>query len=122
MSKKILIVEDEEALLRLLSDEIKKHGYEVVEAVDGVEALTKFKKEKPDLLLLEIVMPKKNGFEVLEEIRLKLKSKVPVIVISNLDQPDDVETGKRLGVTDYIVKSNISIRDLLIKIHQVLEV
>lgn len=120
MPKKILIAEDEPSLLTVLSKKVKSLGYTVVEAKDGVQALNQFTKEKPDLILLDVVMPIKNGFDVLEEIKMKQKSKVPVIILSNLNESQDIETGKNLGAVDYITKSNLSLREIMVKINNVL--
>lgn len=121
MPKKVLIVEDEIQMLQVLSGKVKQLGYEVIEAEDGLEALKKYKQEKPDLILLDIILPKKSGFEVLEELKLKLKSKTPVIILSNLGQENDIKTGKELGAVDYILKANVSLRDLMVKINNYLE-
>ena len=121
MPKKILIAEDEPSLLSVLSKKVKSLGYTVFEAKDGEQAINIFKKEQPDLVLLDVVMPIKNGFDVLEEIKMKQKSKVPVIILSNLSESQDLETGKNLGAVDYITKSNLSLRDITVKIHNVLE-
>ncbi|MBI3443410.1 response regulator [Candidatus Woesebacteria bacterium] len=121
MAKTILIVDDEPALLKALSSKVLSLGYRVVEATNGDQAISQFKKEKPDLVLLDVVMPQKNGFEVLEELTIKMHSRVPVIILSNLEQNQDIETGKNLGAKDYIVKSNISLRDIMIKIHNTLK-
>ncbi len=120
MPKKILIAEDEPSLLNVMSKKVKSLGYTVIEAKDGQQALDKFTKEKPDLILLDVVMPIKNGFDVLEEIKMKQKSKVPVIILSNLNESQDIETGKNLGAVDYITKSNLSLRDIMVKINKVL--
>lgn len=120
MLKKILVAEDEKPLLTSLTNKLKKAGYKVITAVNGEEVLEKFQKENPDLLLLDLVMPKKNGFDVLKEIKYKIKSKIPIIVMSNLDQKQYIEASKHLGVTEYLVKSNISLKDLLIKVNSIL--
>lgn len=121
MQKKILIVDDDPALLNVLSSKVKSLNYTVIEAKDGEQALTKFKKEHPDLVLLDIVMPLKSGFEVLEEIRIKQNSKVPVIILSNLAESQDIETGKNLGAADYITKSNLTLKEIMVKINKAIE-
>ena len=121
MKKKILIVEDEPSLLRLLSNEIKDLDYDVVEARDGEQALILFKKERPDLVLLDIVLPLMNGFDVLERIKIKQRSKVPVIIISNLSGQGDAELAKNLGALDYLIKSKMTITEIMIKVNKSLE-
>ena len=120
MSKKILIVEDDASIRTMLEDKLKNSGYETVVAVDGEKAIQQFKKQKPDLVIADLIIPKKSGFQVIEEIRIKLKSNIPIIVLSNLDQQQDRETATRLGVNEYIIKSNISLRDLEITINLLL--
>lgn len=117
MTKKILIAEDEKPLRDTLTSKLKDANYEVVEAKNGHEVLEKIKIEKPDLILLDIVMPEKNGFEILEDLRIKQNDKTPVIVLSNLEEKEDVERGKNLGISEYITKSDISLNDLVVKIH-----
>jgi len=118
---KVLIVEDDPALLKVLSSKVKSLNFSVIEAKDGEQALNKFKKELPDLVLLDIVMPLKSGFEVLEEIKIKQKSKVPVLILSNLSESQDIETGKNLGASDYIIKSNLTLKEIMIKINKALD-
>ena len=121
MQKKILIVEDDPALLDVLSSKVKSLDYTVIEAKDGEQAIIKFNNEFPDLILLDIVMPLKSGFEVLEEIRIKYQSKVPVIILSNLSEPQDIETAKNLGALDYIIKSNLTLKEIMVKINNAIE-
>jgi len=121
MQKKILIVEDDPALLSVLSTKIKSLNYTVIGAKDGQQALNKFEVETPDLVLLDIVMPLKSGFEVLEKIKIKLKNKVPVIILSNLAESQDIETAKNLGAIDYITKSNLTLKEIMVKINKAIE-
>ena len=86
MAKKILVVEDENALQKVLVDTLTKAGYESVVAKNGLEALQKFEEEKPDLILLDILLPEGSGFDVLEKIRVKFDSKIPVIIVSILGE------------------------------------
>ncbi len=115
--KKILIVEDEPQMQKVLERKISGIGYKTAVANDGVQALQKIFKDDISLVLLDLVMPTKSGFDVLEEMKAH-GSKIPVIVLSNLGEDDDVETAKRLGAKDYFVKSNISLRDIVAKISQ----
>ncbi|HLD04059.1 MAG TPA: response regulator [Candidatus Dojkabacteria bacterium] len=121
MAKKILIAEDETSLLEILKNRVEQLGFKVVTARDGEETLQKFAEEKPDLILLDILMPKVNGFEVLEELKVKQKSPVPIIILTNLDQAEEVERGKSLGAVDYIVKTNISLKDLMTMVNNYIE-
>ena len=97
------------------------HNPEVGQASDGEEALNLLLQQgvKPDLVLLDLILPKKNGFEVLETIRQEpTLEKLPVIIISNLGQPSDIERGKSLGVIDYFVKARLSIDELVNKVKE----
>jgi DNA-binding response OmpR family regulator len=120
MPKRILIVDDDSLVLHILSSQLKNINYSVIEARNGNEALDKFKTERPDLVLLDVVLPITSGFEVLEKIKIELKSNVPVIILSNLDEPEDIETGKKLGAIDFINKSNLSLKEIIDKIHKAL--
>ena len=111
MAKKVIIAEDEPSLAKILNKKVISLGYETYMAPDGDEALKLFRRIQPDLLLLDIIMPKKNGFEVLQEIRSVDKSEVPVIIVSNLESNKDIDAGESLGAK-YITKSNISLRNL----------
>jgi DNA-binding response OmpR family regulator len=121
---KILLVEDDQFLSALLKNRLEKEKFEVTLAHDGDGALQALRDMEPDLILLDIILPGKSGFEVLEEVQadpqLSDKKGVPVIVISNLGQESDVERGKELGVVDYFVKARISIDDLVKKVRNAL--
>ncbi len=114
---KILIVEDDKFLRLLLERKLKNENFEVVAAEDGEETLEKIVTEKPDLILLDIILPKKSGFAVLEEINKDENLKrIPVFIISNLGQPEDIERGKNLGAKEYFVKAGLSLEELIKKI------
>lgn len=117
----ILLIEDDPFLSSVLRLKLEKESFRVVRAADGEEALNLLTEQgiKPDLVLLDLILPKKNGFEVLETIRQDpLLEKLPVIIISNLGQPSDIERGKALGIIDYFVKARLSIEELVDKIKQ----
>ena len=119
MPKKILVIEDDKFLRRVYESKLPKEGYLVVSAVDGQEGIDKMKAEVPDLVLLDLIMPKKTGFDVLLEVRqIKNLAKIPILVLSNLGQEEDIERSKKLGATDFLIKSNMSIKEILEKIKQ----
>ena len=120
MQKTILLIEDEQNLRDILKKKLIDGGYIVLEAKDGEEGIKSYIENKPDLVMTDIIMPKKTGFDLIEEIRIKYKSNVPIFVISNLDQPNDREMGKNLGVNMYFVKSDISLKNLLIEVNKAL--
>jgi DNA-binding response OmpR family regulator len=118
---KILIIEDEEALLLMLAERLERDGYESLTAKDGEEGLLKMKEEKPDLVLLDIVMPKIGGFEVLEAMQQDpALQKIPVIIISNSGQPVEIGRAKTLGVKDYLVKTEFDPEEVVAKVRKIL--
>ncbi len=119
---KILVVEDEEILLTALSEELKQAGYDVVGGRDGVEGVEKAVSEKPDLILLDLVMPRLDGIAALKQMKEKPESKdVPVVILTNLSDYDKVSEALSLGAMDYLVKANYRLEELTSKIKTVLE-
>lgn len=120
---KILIVEDEEVLLDVLKNKLEKEGYEVVAAVNGEEGLKMIDEERPDMVLLDIVMPKIDGFEVLEKLKNKGRlPALPVIIISNSGQPVEVDRAIEYGVRDYLVKAEFDPQEVVDKIKKHLNI
>lgn len=120
--KKILIIEDEEILLDVLKKKLSQAGYEIAVARDGEEGLFSMRASRPDLILLDIVMPKKSGLEVLEEMRSdKNLQDISVIVISNSGQPVEIDQVLKLGVKDYLVKTQFDPQEVLSKVKQQLD-
>jgi len=114
---KILIIEDEEVLIDVLEKKLTYEGYEISVAKDGEEGLKKIKEVKPDIVLLDIVMPKMNGYEVLEVLQKDTKlAQIPVIIISNSGQPVEIDRALRLGAKDYLVKAEFSPEEVLEKV------
>jgi DNA-binding response OmpR family regulator len=117
MAKKILIIEDEEILSSLLSKRLEREGYEIVVAPDGEVGVETMKEQKPDLVLLDIVMPKKDGFQVMEEMQAdEALSKIPVVIISNSGQPVELDRAKKLGAKDWLVKTEFDPQEVLDKV------
>ncbi|OGY64072.1 MAG: hypothetical protein A3I89_02245 [Candidatus Harrisonbacteria bacterium RIFCSPLOWO2_02_FULL_41_11] len=115
--KKILLIEDDPFLSSLLGNRLKKEGFDLTLVRNGNEAMKALKTQKPDLALLDIILPGKSGFEVMEEIKLDPQTaKVPVFIISNLGQDTDVQRGEELGAKEYIVKARISIDEIVEKV------
>ncbi len=122
MPKKVLIAEDEIFLSKVLSQKLRNDGFEVSVASDGVDAITKIKSEKPDIVLLDLMMPQKDGFQVLREVRSDPEIKdTPVIVASNLGQKSDQEQVEAIGVQKYIIKSNLTIYQIVEEVKKCLE-
>ncbi|MDP3958136.1 MAG: response regulator, partial [bacterium] len=119
--KKILIVEDEQILGDILLNKLYEEGYGAFWELDGEAGLAKMREVKPDLVLLDILMPKKDGYEVLEEMGKDPALKdIPVIVISNSGQPVEIERILKLGAKDYIVKAQFSPDEVLEKVEKYL--
>jgi DNA-binding response OmpR family regulator len=119
---KILVVEDETFLVKIYAVKLKKEGYDVSIANDGEAAVKMAADVKPDLILLDLILPKMNGFEALEKIRANAENKkTPVIVLSNLGQEEDIKRAESLGADDYLVKANFSIQDIVTKIRETLD-
>lgn len=116
---KILIIEDEQPLVDLLSTKLSKEGYDVSYAYDGEDGYKLIGKIKPDLILLDIVMPKMDGYEVLEKLN-EAGNKIPVIIISNSGQPVEIEKTKKLGAVDHLIKTEFNPIDVLNKVHDCL--
>ena len=117
--QKILLVEDDKFLGKMLAKMLESHNYEVVLAGNGREGLLKASNSNPNLILLDIMLPDIDGFDVLETIRQDEKiKKIPVIIISNLGQPEDMQQGKSLGAKDYLVKSDMSLDEVVAKVRK----
>lgn len=115
--KKILIVEDDKFLGKMLSKMLEGSNYDISIASSGKEALAKAVSENPSLILLDIMLPDLDGFDILQSLKNnEATNKIPVVILSNLGQPEDVEQGRKLGVLDYIVKSDFSLDDVVKKV------
>lgn len=122
MAKKILLIEDDPFLSSLLGNRLKKEGFDLDTVKSGNDAMKALRAKLPDLVLLDIILPGKSGFEVLEDIKSEPPvARVPVMIISNLGQDSDMERGKELGAVEYIVKARVSIDDLVKKIKDYLK-
>jgi len=118
---KILFIEDETALQRTLSAVMEQVGHSVTNAYDGEKGLELAQGTAPDLILLDLILPKMDGFSVLEKLKGDEKTKsIPVIVLTNLESVDDVEKVIGLGATTYLVKANYDLDDIVGKINEVL--
>ncbi|OGL87477.1 hypothetical protein A3I40_01405 [Candidatus Uhrbacteria bacterium RIFCSPLOWO2_02_FULL_48_12] len=110
---KILVIEDDKFLNKLYSDQLRREGFEVSMAISGDEGLSKVLNENPDLVILDIVLPHKNGFDILSEMKLHAHTKnIPVLIVTNLGQDADIKTGLELGAVGYLVKTDFSITKL----------
>ncbi len=119
--KRILFVEDEFTLQKTFGEILKQEGYEMVSALDGEIGLRLAKTKKPDLILLDLILPKVHGFEVLKKLKEDIETKdIPVIVLTNLEGIGDVEKAIELGATTYLVKASYSLEEIIEKIKKAL--
>jgi len=116
---KILFIEDESALQKTVGQVLEQEGFEVSSATDGELGISKAREVKPDLILLDLILPKKDGFEVLTELKKDPTTKeIPVIVLTNLEGTQDVERALELGAKTYLVKANYELEELVKKIKE----
>ncbi len=119
---KVLIVEDDEFLINIYSTKFEGEGYEVFVAENGETGLGKAFKENPDIILLDILMPKLNGFDFLKEIKTKKEfSQIPIILLTNLNQNRDIEKGLSMGADDYLVKAHFMPSEIVEKVENLLK-
>ena len=120
--KRIIIIEDEVSLQRALLEFLTEEGFEVVCAGDGEEGLALVRSEIPDLVLLDIVIPKMDGYEVLEALKKDTRTKkIPVILLTNLESAEDIQKAFDKGATTYLVKSSYKLEDITQKIKDILK-
>src|SRR3954464_12526079 len=113
MSARILLAEDDRILRKAGETALRRKGYEVVAAVDGEDALAKAREQAPDLVLLDVMMPKIHGFDVLRGLKGDPRTKnVPIIMLTNLEQPADIKRAADGGAYGYLVKSNLNLDEL----------
>ncbi len=122
MEKKILIVEDEKLLMEMYRDKFSEAGFKVSLAVEAKEGVETAKKEKPDLVLLDILLPRENGIFFLEELKKDPEiSSIPVVAFSNFDDPETEKRAIKLGAKDYLIKTNYTPQEIVGKIEEYLK-
>lgn len=120
--KTILFIEDEPLLQKITAEILTQEGFNVKSALDGEAGLKMIMELKPNLVLLDLILPKKDGFEVLKEIKANEETKnIPVIILTNLEGTPDVERALELGATTYLVKANYELEDVVKKIKETLK-
>ena len=121
-NKKILIVEDDNFLLQMYITKLELEGFRVSSAVDGIKGLRSAKKDKPDLVLLDLQLPAMSGFEVLENLKSSNDTKqIPVLVLTNFSQKEDIDRCLNLGASDYLIKAHFVPSEVIAKIKNILE-
>ncbi len=119
--KKILFIEDESTLQNTFKDVLRENGYEIISALDGEIGLKSAKSAKPDLIILDIILPKINGLDVLKSLKGDEETKdVPVIILTNLENIEDVNKSIELGASAYLVKAQYTMKDLVKKVKEAL--
>jgi CheY-like chemotaxis protein len=122
-NKKILIVEDEDVLRKTLAEYLTDEKFNVLSAADGEEGLKLAEKEIPDLILLDIILPKVDGYEFLERMKKNEKTKdIPIILLTNLESAEDIQKAFEKGATTYLVKSDYKLEDIAKKIKNTLKI
>ena len=119
---KVLVIEDDNFLVDAYSAKLQKSGFKVSLAANGEEGWTQARAQRPDVILLDLLLTKRNGFDLLADLKAdpKLK-KIPVIVLSNLGQERDMAQVRQLGADEYLIKANVSMKEVVAKIEKVME-
>lgn len=116
---KILMIEEDGFLRKIYKNKFSQAGFEFSEATNGEEGFNKIVAEKPDLVLLDLILPKKSGFDVLVEVKGKKETKgIPVIILSNLAQESDIQKGFSLGASDYLIKPDVSLSEVVDRVKE----
>ncbi len=119
--KKILFIEDESALQKIIGESLEQENYEIISAIDGEIGLKLAQKEKPDLIILDLVLPKMHGFDVLKKLKENVETKnIPVIILTNLEGVKDIDKAIELGATTYLVKAQYDLKEVVEKIKKTL--
>lgn len=120
--EKILFIEDESVLQKTFEKTLRSEGYEMLSALDGEAGFNLAKREKPDLILLDLILPKLNGFEVLKKLKEDPETKeIPVIILTNLERMTDIDKALELGATTYLVKVDYSLGEVMEKVKKTLK-
>lgn len=117
MKAKILVVEDDPFLQEFITKRLLEENFEVLSAKDGQEGIDLAKEKKPDLIILDLILPNKNGYEVLEELKKDSStSKIPVLILSNLGQKEKIEEALKKGASDFLVKAYFSLEEIILRV------
>jgi len=120
--KKILFIEDESALQKTVGEVLKQEGYEIISALDGEIGLKLSQKKNPDLIILDLILPKMHGFDVLKKLKENTETKnIPVIILTNLEGVEDIDKAIKLGATTYLVKAQYDLKEVVEKIKKILD-
>lgn len=118
---KILLIDDDPVLIKALGAEFVEEGFEFISALDGETGLALIKTNLPDIILLDLIMPRMNGFDVLQELkRAEFTKNIPVVLLTNLEPDENVRKGMELGAVDYCIKSSMNLEKMVNKINKIL--
>ena len=115
---KILLIEDDEFIAKMYSSKFEKSGFNFIIASDGELGLKRIEKEKPDLILLDIILPKKDGFEILKKCK-EDNLNIPIILLTNLGQENNIKQGMDLGAKDYIIKAHFTPQEVVDRVKKI---
>ncbi len=122
MPKKILVIEDDKFLMKIINKKLSSENYDVIEALDGKQGLDIVKNQKIDLILLDLILPEMDGFEVLANLKSDPElSRIPVIVISNLGEASQIEKALKMGADDYLIKAHFTPAEIVERIEKILK-
>jgi DNA-binding response OmpR family regulator len=122
MPHKILIVEDDKFVRELISQKLTEEKFEVSSAKDGEDGVVKIESEKPDLILLDLILPGIDGFEVISRVRKNPNTEsIPIVILSNLGEKNDVDRGIKLGANDYMIKAHFTPKEIVEKVRSILK-
>ena len=114
---KILIIEDDPSISKVISTRLARENYEILVASDGEEGLRRIKEEKPNLVILDLMLPKIDGFAILQDAKATPETQhIPIIILSNLGQTKDIDEGMKLGAVDFLIKTDFSINQIVEKV------
>jgi len=120
--KNILIIEDDDFLRSLMSKKLSSEGFNPISAIDGEDGLKRAEEDKPDLILLDLILPGIDGFGVLSKLKEnKNTSSIPTVILSNLSQKEDIEKGLKIGAVDYIIKAQSTPEEIAEKVKSILK-
>jgi len=117
--QKILMIDEDRFFRKIYRDKLSRLGFDFVEATNGIEGLNKVIAEEPDLVILDLILPRKNGFDVLIDMKSNRNTEnIPVIILSNLGQESDIQRGLSIGAEDYLIKTEVSLSKVIEKVRE----